>query len=114
MQGHDYDPKDEVNDKMADWKLSTLCTQEVDNTQRDIDFEAVVSLSSAGATAWVKQGREEDAAPKVRLLLSAPAMLAALQAIERLARVNLQTSIKHIAQAAIKEASSNGGKDTDD
>ena len=39
-----------------------------------------------------------------QLLLSAPAMLEALQAIERLAKINLQTGIKHIAQTAIKKA----------
>jgi hypothetical protein len=91
---------------MHDWKLSTLYTHGLNDTQRPIAFEIVGALGGAAATVWVKQGREEEAEAKAQLLLNAPAMLEALQAIEKLAKINLQTGIKHIAQTAIKEATS--------
>ena len=91
---------------MSDWKLTTLYTQGLSNTQRPIAFEIFGPLGGSVATVWVKQGREEEAEAKAQLLLSAPAMLEALQAIEKLAKINLQTGIKHIAQVAIKEATS--------
>ena len=89
---------------MHDWKPSTLYTQGLNDTLRPIAFEIVGALGGAVATVWVTQGREEEAEAKAQLLLNAPAMLEALQAIERLAKINLQTGIKHIAQAAIMEA----------
>ena len=89
---------------MSNWKLSTLYTQGLGDTQRPIAFEIFGPLGGAAATVWVTQGREEEAEAKAQLLLSAPAMLEALQAIERLAKINLQTGIKHIAQVAIKGA----------
>lgn len=89
---------------MSDWKPSTLYTQGLDDTLRPIAFEIVGALGGAVATVWVTQGREGEAEARAQLLLKAPAMLEALQAIERLANINLQTGIKHIAQAAIMEA----------
>ena len=89
---------------MSDWKLSTLYTQGLNDTQRPIAFEIVGALGGAVATVWVKQGREGEAEARAQLLLNAPAMLEALQTIEKLAKINLQTGIKHIAQAAITEA----------
>ena len=89
---------------MSDWKPNTLYTQGLNGTLRPIAFEIVGPLGGSVATVWVTQGREEEAEAKAQLLLNAPAMLEALQAIERLAKINLQTGIKHIAHAAIKEA----------
>tara|TARA_B110000503_G_scaffold119962_1_gene182204 strand:+ start:197 stop:472 length:276 start_codon:yes stop_codon:yes gene_type:complete len=89
---------------MHDWKLSTLYTQGLGDTQRPIAFEIVGPLDGSVATVWVKQGRADEAEAKAQLLLNAPAMLEALRAIEKLAEINLQTGIKHIAQVAIKKA----------